>query len=118
MILTPEHIKHYGKGWGSACRQPALATNGSNESKGKDTRFGADGIHFLMHDGPTEVVCRIDLDALSQFGRTIGLTEPTEIFETGRAAIEPTASDKYERTTRCHYEALTVTIYNLGLDDA
>jgi hypothetical protein len=73
-----------------------------------------DGIHFLMHDGPAEVVCRIDLAALSLFGRTIGLTEPTEIFETGRDRIERAASHKYDQTTRVPYEVLTITIKDLN----
>ena len=60
----------------------------------------------------------ITIEALSQFGRTIGLTEPTQIFETGRAAIERAASDKYDRTSRGPYEVVTVTIHDLGLDDA
>jgi hypothetical protein len=73
-----------------------------------------DGIHFLMHDGPAEVVCRIDLDALTQFGTTTGLTEPTEIFETSRDRIEHAASHKYDQTTRVPYEVLTVTINDLN----
>jgi hypothetical protein len=101
-----------------------------------------DGIDFLMRDGPTEVVCEITLQAsgafrrrmdrangkpsrcreswrgltLSQFGRTICLTEPTKIFETGRDAIERAASDKYDRTARVPYEVLTVTIEDLDAD--
>jgi hypothetical protein len=71
-----------------------------------------------MEDGPVKVVCQITVETLCQFGRTIGLTEPTQIFETGRAAIERAASDKYDRTSRCPYEVLTVTIDDLGLDDA
>jgi hypothetical protein len=74
-----------------------------------------DAIHFLMQDGPTEVVCRINLDALSEFGRTIGLSEPTEIFETGRAAIERAASEKYDRTSRRPYEVVTITADDLDL---
>jgi len=71
-----------------------------------------------MQDGPTEVVCRINLDALSEFGRTIGLSEPTEIFETGRAAIERAASEKYDRTSRRPYEVVTITADDLDLGDA
>jgi hypothetical protein len=71
-----------------------------------------------MQDGPMEVVCRITLEALSQFGRTIGLSEPSEIFETGRHAIEHTASDKYDRTSRRPYEAVTITADDLDLGDA
>jgi hypothetical protein len=71
-----------------------------------------------MRDGPTEVVCRIDLDALSQFDRTIGLTEPTEIFETARDRIERAASNKYDQTTRVPYEILAVTIEDLNVGEA
>jgi Protein of unknown function (DUF1488) len=83
--------------------------------------YGVDGIHFLMHDGPIGigpmwVVCRVTLEALSQFGRTMRLTEPTDIFETGRDAIERAASNKYDRTTRVPYEILTVTIEDLDVD--
>jgi hypothetical protein len=73
-----------------------------------------DGIYFLMRDGQFEVICRIDLQTLSQFGRTIDLTGPTEIFETGRDRIERAASNKYDQTTRVPYEVLTVTINDLN----
>jgi hypothetical protein len=73
----------------------------------------ANGIHFLMRDGPEQVVCQITIEALSQFGKTIGLTEPTAIFETGRVAIERLASDKYDRTARRHYEIVTITANDL-----
>jgi hypothetical protein len=73
-----------------------------------------DGIYFLMLDGRLEVICRIDLQTLSQFGRTIGLAGPTEIFETGRDRIERAASNKYDQTTRVPYEVLTVTIKDLN----
>jgi Protein of unknown function (DUF1488) len=73
-----------------------------------------DGIYFLMRDGRLEVICRIDLQTLSQFGRTIDLTEPTEIFETARDRIEHAASRKYDQTTRVPYEVLTVTIKDLN----
>jgi hypothetical protein len=73
-----------------------------------------DGIYFLMRDGQLEVICRIDFQTLSQFGRTIGPTEPTEIFETGRDRIERAASEKYDQTTRVEYEILTVTIKDLN----
>ena len=78
---------------------------------------GVDGIHFLMQDGPMEVVCRITVEALFQLGRTIGLSEPSEVFETGRAAIERAASNKYHRTSRRPYEVVTVTADDLTLDD-
>jgi hypothetical protein len=77
-----------------------------------------DGIRFLMQDGPMEVVCRIDLDALCQFGRTIGLSETIEIFETGRTTIERVASNKYDRTSRRLYEVVAITADDLGCDDA
>ncbi len=51
-------------------------------------------------------------------GRTISLTEPTEIFETGRDAIERAASNKYDRTSRRPYEVLTITADDLELDSA
>jgi Protein of unknown function (DUF1488) len=76
-----------------------------------------DGINFLMQDGPIEVVCQIVLEALSQLGRAIGLTEPIDIFETGRDAIERAASDKYDRTTRRPYEVVTITSDDLDLGD-
>ena len=76
---------------------------------------GVDGVHFLMQDGPMEVVCTITVEALSQLGRTMGLTVQTEIFETSREAIERTASDKYDRTARRPYEMVIVTIDDLDL---
>ena len=79
---------------------------------------GVDGINFLMRDGSIEVICRIDLETLSQFGRTIGLSETIEIFETGRATIERAAATKYDRTSRRPYEVVTVTAGDLGLGDA
>jgi hypothetical protein len=72
-----------------------------------------DGIYFLMQDGPTGVVCEITLEALSQLGRTSGLTEPTEIFKTTRDAIERVAGDKYDRTSRRSYEIVTITADDL-----
>jgi hypothetical protein len=74
----------------------------------------ADGIYFLMRDGQFEVICRIDLQTLSQFGRTIGLSGPTEIFETGKGPIERAASNKYDQTTRVPYELLTITIKDVN----
>jgi hypothetical protein len=76
-----------------------------------------EGINFLMRDGPAEVICRIDLEILSQFGKTIGLSEAIEIFEAGRAAIERAASDRYDRTSRRPYEVVTITAGDLGLDE-
>jgi hypothetical protein len=77
-----------------------------------------DGINFLMRDGPIEVICQIDLETLSQFGSTIGLSGTIEIFETGRATIERAASTKYDRTSRRPYEVVTITADDLGLGDA
>jgi Protein of unknown function (DUF1488) len=79
---------------------------------------GVDGIRFLMKDGPMEVGCRIDLEALSQFGRTIGLSETIEIFETGRTTIERVASNKYDRTSRRLYVMVAITADDLRRDDA
>jgi Protein of unknown function (DUF1488) len=73
-----------------------------------------DGIYFLMRDGQFEVICRIDLQTLSQFGTMIGLTGQTDIFETGRDRIECAASNKYDQTPRVPYEVLTVTIDDLS----
>jgi hypothetical protein len=77
-----------------------------------------DGIHFLMQDGREEVVCRITVEALSQLGRTLALTELPELFETSRDTIERAASDKYDQTSRRPYEVVTVTAVDLGLDSA
>jgi Protein of unknown function (DUF1488) len=80
--------------------------------------FREDGIHFLMRDGREEVVCRIIIEALFQLGRTLALTELTEVFETGREIIERAAGNKYDRTTRRPYEVLTITTDDLDLGDA
>jgi hypothetical protein len=48
----------------------------------------------------------------------MGVGETAEIFETGRAAIERAASNRYDRTSRRPYEVVTVTADDLGLDDA
>ena len=77
--------------------------------------LSVDGVRFLMHDGPAEVICQISLETLSQFGSTLGLSEASEIFESGRATIERAASDRYDRTSRRDYEVVTVTIADLGL---
>ena len=79
--------------------------------------LGVDGIRFLMHDGPVEVACRINLEALFHFARTIAVTEPSEIFEIDRDAIERLASKKYDRTRRRPYKVLTITADDLDLDD-
>jgi hypothetical protein len=77
-----------------------------------------DGVYFLMREGPSAVICRIDVSTLCQFGSMRGLSETTEIFEASRATIERAASNKYGRTNRCPYELVTVTADDLGLDDA
>jgi Protein of unknown function (DUF1488) len=77
-----------------------------------------DGIHFLMQDGPIEVICRITVEALSQLGQALGLSEPNEIFAAGRDAIEHAASHKYDRTSRRSYEVLIITADDLSLGDA
>lgn len=106
-----------GRGWG--CTSVAVRTRQMPLTRAQERyTFHVDGIHFLMQDGPIEVVCQITVEALSQFGGTIGLAEPTEIFEAGRAAIERAASNKYDRTSRRPYEVMTITIDDLGLDDA
>jgi hypothetical protein len=69
-------------------------------------------INFSMQ--PAEAACEITFEALAQLGRTRGLTEPTDIFVTGRDAIERVASDKYNRTSRRPYEIVTITIDDLG----
>jgi hypothetical protein len=74
---------------------------------------GEDGIYFLLQDGPIEVVCQITAEALSQLGRTIGLTEATNIFGTAMDAIERAARDKYHRTSRLPYEIVTITTDDL-----
>jgi hypothetical protein len=71
-----------------------------------------------MQDGPIEVVCRITVEALTQLGETLGLSEPYEIFEAGRDAIERAASNKYDRTNRRPYEVLTITADDSSLDGA
>jgi Protein of unknown function (DUF1488) len=73
----------------------------------------ADGIQFLMRDGPFEVICEIDLATLSRFGNTTGLTETVEVFQRDRATIERAASDKYDRTRRQDYEIVTVSTEDL-----
>jgi hypothetical protein len=66
-----------------------------------------------MRDGPTEVVCEITIEAYPNSAERAGLTEPTEIFEATRNAIERIASDKYDRTSREPYEAVTITTDDL-----
>jgi hypothetical protein len=41
---------------------------------------GADGVRFLMQDGPFEIVCQIDLETLSQLGSTVESVEANAIF--------------------------------------
>jgi hypothetical protein len=104
-------------GWDAHRWQPAHARNAANASKLKYT-VRDDGIHFLMQDGREEVICRITVEALSQLGRTLALTEIAEVFETGGDTIERAASDKYDQTSRGPYEVVTVTAVDLGLDGA
>ena len=66
-----------------------------------------------LRDSPTEVVCEITIEALSQLGRASGITGPTEIFGTTRDAIERVAGDKYDRTSREPYELVTITTDDL-----
>jgi hypothetical protein len=103
-----------GRDWGRASLAARIRRMPLTRANERYT-YHVDGVHFLMQDGPTEVVCRITTDALSQFGRTIGLT--AEVFEIGRDAIEGAASNKYDRTNRRPYEVVTIIIEDLGLDD-
>jgi hypothetical protein len=77
----------------------------------------ADGIRFLMRDGPFEIICQIELETLSQSGNVRDLSEAIEIFERDRAAIERAASNKYDRTSRQDYEILVVTPADLAIRD-
>jgi hypothetical protein len=70
---------------------------------------GPDGIRFLMQDGSREVPCRISLQALSAFGKSVGLSAAVEIFVNYRDKIERAASVIYDRTGPRHYETVTVT---------
>jgi len=80
--------------------------------------YRVDGVHFLMRDGPIEVICRITVEALSRLGQALGLSEPNEIFEAGRDPIERAARNKYDRTRRRPYEVLIITADDLSLDGA
>jgi Protein of unknown function (DUF1488) len=71
-----------------------------------------------MQDDPIEVVCLITVEALSQLGQTLGISEPNEIFQAGRDAIERAANNKYDRTNRRPYEVLTITADDLSFDGA
>jgi hypothetical protein len=77
----------------------------------------ADGIRFLMRDGPFEIICRIGRETLSQLGNARGLSEAIEIFERNRAMIERAASNKYDQTNRHDYEILVVTSADLAIGD-
>jgi hypothetical protein len=70
---------------------------------------GPDGIRFFMQDGAREVPCRVSLQALSAFGKSVGLSVAVEIFMTYRDKIERAASVIYDRTGRRHYETVGVT---------
>jgi hypothetical protein len=75
----------------------------------------AGGIRFLMRDGRFEVICQIDVQTLSRFGRTTSLAELVAVFQRDRTAIERAASDKYDRTKRQDYEIVMVTSADLEL---
>lgn len=109
--------RYRGRGWGmriaSSPRTRLMPLTRANDRY----TSGTDGIHFLMQDGPMEVICRITVEALFQLGRTIGLSEPSEVFETGRTVIERAASNKYDRTNRRPYEVVTITTDDLTRDD-
>jgi hypothetical protein len=75
---------------------------------------GADGIRFLMRDGPFEIICEIAVETLSQIGNTLDRDEPTAIFQRHRAMIERAASDKYDRTSRQDYEIISITAADLA----
>ena len=74
---------------------------------------GADGVRFLMQDGPFEIVCQIDLETLSQLVSTVESVEANAIFEYRRMEIERAASVKYDLTSRRDYEVLTVSATDL-----
>jgi Protein of unknown function (DUF1488) len=74
----------------------------------------ADGILFLMRDGPFEMICHIELETLSPFGNASDLGEAVDFFERNRGAIEGAASNKYDRTSRWDYEILVVVPADLG----
>jgi hypothetical protein len=66
--------------------RPAARTRRMPLTRARDNyTLGVDGIHFLMQDGSVEVECRIALEVLSRFGRTIALSEPSEIFDNWQA---------------------------------
>jgi hypothetical protein len=77
----------------------------------------ADGIRFLMRDGPFEIICQIELETLAQAGNARDVSQATEIFERERATIERAASNKYDRTSRQDYEILVVTTADLAIRD-
>jgi hypothetical protein len=49
----------------------------------------------------------------ARFGRAMGLTDLSKIFDTGRNSCKRAASDKYDQTIRVRYEVLTVTTDDL-----
>jgi hypothetical protein len=76
---------------------------------------GADGIRFLMRDGPSELICQIAARTLVELGKTASMDEPVEIFAFFRTKIERAASNKYDRTARGDYEVVTVSTTDLDL---
>ena len=74
----------------------------------------ADGIRFLMRDGPFEIICEIERETLSQIGNTPDVDETSAISQRHRAMIERAASDKYDRTSRRDYEIISITAADLA----
>jgi hypothetical protein len=77
-------------------------------------RVSADGIRFLMRDGPLEIICEIERETLSQIGNTSDVDETVAIFQHDRAMIERAASNKYDRTRRRDYEIISITAADLA----
>jgi hypothetical protein len=67
-----------------------------------------------MRDGRFEVICQVDVQTLSRFGRATNVSEMIAVFHRDRTAIERAASDKYDRTERQDYEIVTVTTVDLA----
>jgi Protein of unknown function (DUF1488) len=67
-----------------------------------------DGVRFLMMDGPCELICSISIQALLAFGDKVGMNDAQMIFWAYWDEIERAASDKYDRTSREHYEILGI----------
>jgi len=54
------------------------------------------GVKFLMHDGKTEVACRVSRELLRYKFGSSNRHADGEMFTIYRDAIEKTASDKYD----------------------